>query len=75
MKTSWQAMDLRQILRDGTLRLLLISPVLILAVFGLGLPRLAAELHVRMGLDWTPYRPLMAGFAALLCPMLMGFLS
>jgi|GEM_PF-2899819 len=72
---SWQYFDIKQIWRDGALRLLLIAPVLILAVFVGGVPALGLWARAQYHFDWTPYRPFIAGFAAMLPPLLYGFMA
>lgn len=72
---AWQYFDIKQIWRDGALRLLLIAPALILGVFGFGVPALGHWAHTRYGMDWTPFRPFIAGFAAMLSPLLYGFMA
>ncbi|MCK5148440.1 hypothetical protein KAR48_16910 [bacterium] len=71
---TWQLTDLKHIWRDGSLRMLLFAPLLIMGVFGLGFPVLGNWLNTRYGIDWNLYRPFIAGFAAMLIPMLFGFM-
>ena len=66
--------DLRNILRDSMLLLIMVAPVLILLVMRFGIPLLARLLGGQAGFDLSPYYPLIAIVFSMLLPLLFGLM-
>ena len=68
--------DLRAVVRDPLLRLVLVGPPALTALARFGVPPLQRVLAVRAGVDLTPHLPTVAAFLfTMVVPMLFGMIA
>lgn len=66
--------DLRNVLRDAMLVLVLVAPVLLLLVLRFGVPLLSTVLLEQLSFDLSPYYALIVIFLTMLLPLLFGLI-